>query len=234
MEMKINILSFQLRKRYKILFTFIVVFIVFINVFNCDLNKSLFVGGLCLLIIVLLLFCFFKVNKFIKNSEWYKKIFLSVTYPTNDWYRRNYTRGYDYILLGDESIFIKNNSDSIKSFDWRREGQSLYVDFLVLKNFFSILKPGGIVYLIVTQKNKRTYNIAPRHESLYYLDLSKELFANNKNQLLRINLCRQFPVFLVYIYFLEMLKNRKSKNVLLNIHIQNLLMTLMIFVKKGD
>lgn len=84
----------------------------------------------------------------IKRTNWYKAQCLDPgNYPTNEWYRNNEDRNFPIVNIGSSSALYAFDYDKvgIKGFNWALQPQSMEYGFKVLKNFFSILRPKGIV-----------------------------------------------------------------------------------------
>lgn len=84
----------------------------------------------------------------IKRTNWYHSQCLDKSnYPTNEWYRSNDERNYDIVNIGSSSALYAFDYEAvgIKGFNWALQPQSMEFGFKVLKNFFSIIGPNGIV-----------------------------------------------------------------------------------------
>lgn len=71
-------------------------------------------------------------------------------YPTNEWYRQHAERNFDMLILGDAAakrITPTNIPGKILNFSLPH--QSLVLDFEVLRQTFSILKPGGTAWFVL-------------------------------------------------------------------------------------
>lgn len=136
-----------------------------------------FVGAFLLLIVMGVMgFLFFLVNR------WMKPYLNAKEYPTNNWYRTHLDRNYDAIIIGDD-IAVKSFDFSVlygkKYMDLSLPDQNLFADFAVLKNTFSILKPGGIVYLPLREASIKYLDMEFKDERRYYWALSPYVFNHS-------------------------------------------------------
>lgn len=122
---------------------------------------------------LLLAFLFLKVNR------WMRPYLNGKEYPNNDWYRKHFDRNYDILILGDDisrSQIPEEYLQNKKVFDCSLSDQNLYVDFLVLKNTFSILKSQGVVYIPLRKASIKYANDKFYDERRYYWALSPYVF----------------------------------------------------------
>lgn len=125
---------------------------------------------------LLLAFLFLKVNR------WMRPYLNGKEYPNNDWYRKHFDRNYDILILGDDisrSQIPEEYLQNKKVFDCSLSDQNLYVDFLVLKNTFSILKPQGVVYIPLRKVSIKYINDKFYDERRYYWALSPYVFNSS-------------------------------------------------------
>lgn len=93
------------------------------------------------------------VNALIKKSSWYKSQFLNMSgndYPTDSWYRKNYERNFDLMVLGSSMPFWGIDIDSIapmRGIKLSAAPQYLMNDYRLLKNFFSIIRHKGMIII---------------------------------------------------------------------------------------
>ena len=136
------------------------------------------VCGSIIIAVFWLLFAFI----FLKVNHWMRPYLNGKDYPNNDWYRKHNERNYDILILGDE-ISRSRIPDEIlrnkKVFDCSLPDQTLYVDFLVLKNTFSILKTQGVVYIPLRKASIKYVNEKFYDERRYYWALSPYVFNPN-------------------------------------------------------
>lgn len=129
-------------------------------------------------IIVAVCFCLFAFI-FLKINHWMRSYLNGKEYPNNDWYRKHSERNFDILILGDDISSSRIPDDFLcnkKVFDCSLSDQNLYVDFLVLKNTFSILKPQGIVYIPLREASIKYVNDKFYDERRYYWVLSPYVF----------------------------------------------------------
>lgn len=116
---------------------------------------------------------------FLKVNRWMRPYLNGKEYPNNDWYRNHNERNYDVLILGDDISRPKIPEECLhnkKVFDCSLSDQNLYVDFLVLKNTFSILKPQGVVYIPLREASIKYINDKFYDERRYYWALSPYVF----------------------------------------------------------
>lgn len=137
------------------------------------------VSGIIIVAVCWLLFAFL----FLKVNHWMRPYLNGKDYPNNDWYRKHNERNYDILILGDD-ISRSRIPDEIlrnkKVFDCSLSDQNLNVDFLVLKNTFSILKPQGVVYIPLREASIKYVHEKFYDERRYYWALSPYVFNPNR------------------------------------------------------
>lgn len=134
--------------------------------------------GCIILAVCCLLFAFL----FLRVNRWMKPYLNGKDYPNNEWYRKHNDRNYDVLILGDEVSRLRipdNLLSNKKVFDLSLSNQNLYVDFLVLKNTFSIVKPQGIIYLPLRKSSIKYVNDKFVDERRYYWAISPYVFNPN-------------------------------------------------------
>ncbi len=90
------------------------------------------------------------LNNLVKKTNWYKNTIPDISiYPGDKWYRDNLERNFDAVNLGSSSALyaFDYSSTRLKAFNWAMQPQSMDYSFKVLKQYFSILKKGGIVII---------------------------------------------------------------------------------------
>lgn len=97
----------------------------------------------------------------LKNTNWYKNLFVEDIYPGNIWYREHEERNFDLVTLGSSGAkwAFDFSSCSIKAMNWAQQPQTLVEDYNLLRNFHSILRKGGFVIITImpfTSLNKQT------------------------------------------------------------------------------
>lgn len=88
------------------------------------------------------------LEKPVKRTNWYKSQCIDPdNYPTNEWYRKHDERNYDIVNIGSSSALyaFDYKNTGLKGFNWALKPQSMEYGFKILKNFYSILGPKGIV-----------------------------------------------------------------------------------------
>lgn len=145
-------------------------------------------------IIKLVFLPFFWLNKQVKHTNWYKNAIPDIgNYPTNEWYRKNVERNYDIVNLGSSSAVYAFDYTEIglKAFNWALQPQSMEYSFKVLQNFFSILRPKGIVMIPLCPLSALKVDTwSAMANDRYYHILSPELIENYKEVAKR----RQYPL----------------------------------------
>ena len=130
------------------------------------------------------------------------------TYPDNDWYRENLERNFDCLILGDKNIFAIEDSKEEKSFDLSLNGQTLKWDFMILKQYFSILKPHGKVFFVIVPTHiwkgwNDVEDIRP-----YYMCMRPYVFTQNRIKQIFIKTARRLPIVMFRIS--DLIKKRKK------------------------
>lgn len=123
----------------------------------------------------------------------------SNVYPTNLWYRDNLERNFEMVNLGNElsqhSFRVQKGE---KRMNWGLKEQTLKQDFAVLKNFFSILKDGGIAvfpfYSCGELFNgwKDVKDIRP-----YLFDMQAYSFTNSHLRIVAMKIAKHIPLLLI-------------------------------------
>lgn len=138
------------------------------------------------------------VSKFLNNlNSRVKKHFNPNTYPDNSWYRCHLERNYDYVVLGDGRLCLQDYAvHNKKFFDWQLKGQTLLWDFKVLKQYFSILKPNGMVFFPVDEKSIRFGNCKVDDVRPYYSVISTYALSNNRWKIIMIKIQKKIPLLM--------------------------------------
>lgn len=100
----------------------------------------------------------------LKRTQWYKNMFVGADheiYPDNIWYRKHDERNFDLVNLGSSGgkWAFDYSDENIKAMNWAQQPQTLLEDYNLLRNFHSILHPGGVVIITImpfTSLNKST------------------------------------------------------------------------------
>ena len=133
------------------------------------------------------------VDKYIKPGKIGQRLNPNI-YPNNLWYRKHLDRNFDVVFLGDAAKINRIKiPDNIKAFDWSLEGQNLQWDFNVVRHFFSILKPNGLVVFPLIDSFVEDLN---RHvdERRYYMPMMPYFFSQSKMKMTFIRVCRRIPL----------------------------------------
>lgn len=143
-------------------------------------------------LLTLLLVGFFGIAVLWQNKRLKKQLNPNV-YPDNDWYREHLERNYDYLVLGEEKNQAKFEG---KVFDMSLPGQTIKWDFMILKQYYSILKPQGKVVFVCTSNSlwkgwNDVNDLRP-----YYMCMRPYVFTNNKLKQLYIKTARRLPVIM--------------------------------------
>lgn len=88
------------------------------------------------------------LNEKIKRTNWYKNQLVDKDlYPTNEWYRSHTERNFDIVNIGSSSAIAAFNYkySNLKGLNWAGMPQSIELGFKIFKNFFSILRPKGML-----------------------------------------------------------------------------------------
>lgn len=137
-----------------------------------------------------------------------RRMLNSNTYPDNDWYRENLERNFDYLILGDKNIVNIEDCKEGKTFDLSLNGQTLKWDFMILKQYFSILKPHGKVFFVIDPTCiwkgwNDVEDIRP-----YYMCMRPYVFTNNRIKQFYIKTARRLP--LVMFRISDLIKKRNE------------------------
>ena len=100
----------------------------------------------------------------LKHTRWYEGLFVGADheiYPDNVWYREHDERNFDLVNLGSSGgkWAFDYSDENIKAMNWAQQPQTLVADYNLLRNFHSILHPGGVVIITImpfTSLNKET------------------------------------------------------------------------------
>lgn len=120
------------------------------------------------------------------------------TYPNNEWYRKHLDRNYDVVFLGDADRIPKLQiPDGVKAFDWSLDGQNLLWDYNVIRHFFSILKPGGLVVFPLSEHFIEDLN-RKVDERKYYIPMMPYFFSQSKLKQTYIRICKRIPLLALW------------------------------------
>ena len=120
------------------------------------------------------------IDLWIVNNLWKRKIEKEfIQYPGRINSYKNYKRNYDFVAVGgSEAVhgvdFSQNDNHS--GFNWGMKDQTLKYDFMVLKNFFSILKKDGNVLIFITPMTCYANDSNIENTNKYQLFLDRFLF----------------------------------------------------------
>lgn len=183
-----------------------ILYISLIILFGLSLCGAIIVAVCGLALAVLLLI----VNR------WLGQHLNNKVYPNNEWYRKNLERNFDIIILGDDiargSIEMRPYEDK-KIFDLSRQGQNINIDFTVLKNTFSILKPQGEVILPLREASCKYAERGFEDERLYYWALSPYVFNNGKLSCMLKKIYTRIPILMIrWKDIIYIFRNLCSKN----------------------
>lgn len=121
-------------------------------------------------------------------------------YPTNLWYREHLERNFEVVSLGGDIAQwdFQLNSAKEKRMNWGLRNQTLIQDFVVLKNFFSILKPTGIVIFPFFSEGellsgwRKVKDVRP-----YLFDMQAYYFTLRHWRIVLMKISKHFPLLLV-------------------------------------
>lgn len=107
-------------------------------------------------------FCY--PNALIRRTAWWRGLFVDyghTRYPDNVWYREHDERNYACVNLGSSAAYwcFDYTGTGVRGMNWANVPQTLLDDFRLLKNFHSILRQGGKIFIVImpfTGLNKRT------------------------------------------------------------------------------
>lgn len=116
------------------------------------------------------------------------------TYPDNNWYRENLNRNYDCLILGNKNIESIEDIKEGNAFDLSLKGQTLKWDFMVLKQYFSILKPNGKVFFVIDPNHIWKGWNDVKDKRPYYMCIRPYVFTNDKIKQFYIKAARRLPL----------------------------------------
>jgi len=133
------------------------------------------------------------IDRLLKPEETGKSLNPNI-YPNNQWYREHTERNFDLVILGDADKIPRLQIPSgIKAFDWSLSGQNLQWDFNVIKHFFSVLKPEGLVVFPLT--DSFVADIYKKvDERRYYIPMMPYFFTQSKVKMTFIRICKHIPI----------------------------------------
>jgi hypothetical protein len=139
--------------------------------------------------IYIYIFCFVIILaaiSWIVNEFWKSKLDkLFIDYPGRINSYKNFKRNYDIACVGGtQGLFAVDftQQNDVSAFNWCMENQSLENDFLMLKNFFSILKKDGKVLLFLSPFANTNSELMVNKNYKYQIFLDKFLFTVNNNK----------------------------------------------------
>lgn len=141
-------------KKLKLAILFcLLLLLVCVYLWKGSLLVSVYVAIVTISLVVFAKYSFLFVNKWLRNTNWYKNQFIGTDkFVAGAKYRTNTTRNYDVANVGSQSgtfAFAYEHS-GLKGANWAAGSESLSYNFRVLKNYFSFLKDGGTVILTMT------------------------------------------------------------------------------------
>ena len=162
----------------KLIYIFISVLILIFHLkFRILPDVYLYIFFFLLLFVSILWF----VNEYWKSKL--DKLFIEFPGRINSY--KNFKRNYDLACVGGtQGLYAVDFSrqTEVSGFNWCMENQSLEYDFMMLKNFFSILKKDGKVLLFLTPFIAITNNLLVKKNYKYQIFLDKFLFTADKNK----------------------------------------------------
>lgn len=122
-------------------------------------------------------------------------------YPTNIWYREHLERNFDFVNLG--GILARHDFGCPlrheKRMNWGLKGQTLKQSFSVLKNFFSILKPGGTAFFPFYSYGELMYGWRDVQDIRPYLfDMQAYWLTRSHFRILIMKVAKHIPLLLVW------------------------------------
>lgn len=152
----------------------------------------------------------FSANKILLASAWYRSLLVDpehTRYPDNVWYRAHDERNFDLVNIGSSSPYyaFDYRGLDVRAMNWATQPQTLLYDIRLVKNFHSILRPGGAVLIAImpfTSINKPpTLMEAVR----YARTLAPELIAERYRK--KALLLARYPIFLGRVALKELVKS---------------------------
>lgn len=120
------------------------------------------------------------LNNRVKDTNWWKNQSLGMEdFMPQPLFRVNYTRNYDALNLGNKRAQCAFAYEKIKGLNLASSGQSLAVDFKVLKFYFSYLKKNGLVIIPIDLFSSVTSN----DESLFFYSKFIKEFSENERDI---------------------------------------------------
>lgn len=150
------------------------------------------------------------LNRIIRHTDWYNKTFWNGA--TKFWYQNQF--GLDVVNLGSNpGVYSFNYADlPIKGSNWALGPQSLTHDFNILRNYFSYLKEGGHVIVVVLPFSCLESRYDKSHNLKYYTFLHPATILNFEDKertralLIKGNPFKQMPVLCIKQTLLEIKK----------------------------
>lgn len=141
------------------------------------------------------------INSIIRHTDWYNNIFW--TGATKFWNQTQF--GLDIVNLGSGAGVYAFNYDelSIKGSNWALGPQSLIHDLNILRNYFSYLKEGGFVIIVVCPFSCLESHYDKNHNLKYYTFLHPATILNFNEEertralLIKNNPFKQMPVYCI-------------------------------------
>ena len=132
-------------------------------------------------------------------NNWIKSYINPVTYPNNIWFRHHFERNFDAIFLGngiDAHNYPQTSVEGPKVFNLALRNQTLLRDFKVLKQNFSILKPGGKAYFPIDAVSIMVDSDVQDKRPYVYTDYGHTLSLSKTIQVYK-KLCKYYPVLML-------------------------------------
>jgi hypothetical protein len=137
-----------MRKRTKLLLLYFILF-VSVSLSSFISSKKLFIFFIiCNVLAITLNYCLGLLNKVVKETNWYKNIFIfTAQFVSNAGYRADLQRNYDIVNLGSNPARFAFFYESVIGQNWSTGTQGLVEDLEILKYYFSYIKKGGVVLM---------------------------------------------------------------------------------------
>lgn len=174
---------------------------------------------LFLVLLTIIGLCFIFLNERVKQTNGYLNVIPDMeNYPTNEWYRKNLNRNFDFVVIGSSSALYAfdyiNNYGRNNIFIWADQPQSLSFSYEILKKYYSIIKKEGHVLITLSlfsglEVEEKWSNKA--NDKYYYLLDSYVLSKYHE-----ISLRRRYPLFFDFVYSLKRLLRDVPKKQLEN------------------
>jgi hypothetical protein len=197
----------------KIIIAVVCAFIVWIISWfvNSVLFWSLFVLGLIFVPAILI---FFRCNKWLKKTNWYRNHFIYTSqFVSNAGYRENTQRNYEIVNLGSNPARFAFFYEKVWGQNWSTGSQGLDMDLEILKYFHSYIQKDGIVLIPIVAFSSVSGYLKP---DLSYVVKFASILDGHQVQTIKMGIQAskwiRYPLFYNWKFIRYLIKDAEKDN----------------------